>query len=153
MEAAYLHVDYAENLAYLYDVLSSLGITVNVSDDFGMPVDPHELDETVNGGMKVSFYPPSERELKERRTRNAGRKSKEMDIWGNDSVFKIDTTCAEFLEWRETHTVAECMDVLGIKSRSTYFRTLKAIQDMEADETWTRQKTLLMVPTYRREHA
>ena len=44
------------------------------------------------------------------------------------SVFDCETSCREFLDWREGHTAAEGMERLGL-SRSTYFRRLRAIRE------------------------
>lgn len=75
----------------------------------------------------VSASFPDKHDAKQARTRNAGRRSKGT-FPPRGSIFNIDTTCAEFLEWLDGHTAEEGMEQLGL-SRATYFRRLAKIRE------------------------
>ena len=75
----------------------------------------------------TATVPKYKSDAKTSRTRRAGRRKEYYPLPPN-SVFNSDTTCADFLEWLESHTAEEAMKELGL-TRSTYFRRLKDIRE------------------------
>lgn len=98
-------------------VLSELGISFN-----------YEISASGRTAKVEVSELPDKWDARKKRTRNAGRPSMPLWLPGN-SIFDSETTCAEFLEWLETHTAAEAMEQLGL-TRSTYFRRLKSIREL-----------------------
>lgn len=81
----------------------------------------------------MATVPKYKSDAKRSRTRDAGRRKAHYPLPSN-SVFNSGTTCADFLEWLESHTAEEAMKELGL-TRSTYFRRLK---DMREQVEWER---------------
>lgn len=102
---------------HFISVLKTMGLHVSVDMS------------TTRKTAKVRAYdlPYSAYEIRQSGESKAGRPKKSIEL-PNDSVFTQEATCAEFLKYKETHTALECMKQLGISSRATYYRKLKAIE-------------------------
>ena len=75
---------------------------------------------------------PDKWDAERMRTRHAGRPSGGTRP-PEGSIFNSETTVKEFLEWQACHTAEECMVQLGL-SRTTYFRRLKRMRELDAEQ-------------------
>lgn len=105
-----------EEMERFAEVLSALGVKIKC-----------EITKSGKTARVEVSDLPSVYDAKVKRTRNAGRTSKGTRPPAG-SIFNSDTTCAEFLEWAESHTTEEAMRELGL-ARSTYFRRLKTMKE------------------------
>lgn len=83
-------------------------------------------DSMCKTGMILIDDMPTVEDIKRMRTRNAGRPKRGIQPPEN-SPFTVDTTLAEFMEWREEHSAKECMEALGLP-QATYYRKLQDIE-------------------------
>ena len=114
-----------EELNDLSDLLSGFGINFEIET---------LTEEDGKGEIMYALFTYDDLEVEERRTRNAGRRSKTPSI---DSPLR-SLDAAHALEWLDSHTVEEGMEALGGVSRAVYYRrkkSLKQIRDDDSTET------------------
>lgn len=105
----------------LSDLLSGFGINFEIET---------LMKEDGKGEIMYALFTYDDLEVKERRTRNAGRRSKTPSF---DSPLR-SLDAAHALEWLDSHTVEEGMEALGGVSRAVYYRRKKSLKQIRDDD-------------------
>lgn len=110
-----------EELNDLSDLLSGFGINFEIET---------LTEEDGKGEIMYALFTYDDLEVEERRTRNAGRRSKTPSF---DSPLR-PLDAAHALEWLDSHTVEEGMEALGGVSRAVYYRRKKSLKQIRDDD-------------------
>lgn len=105
----------------LADLLSGFGINFEIET---------LTKEDGKGEIMYALFTYDYLEVEEKRTRNAGRRSKTPSI---DSPLR-SLDAAHALEWLDSHTIEEGMEALGGVSRAVYYRRKKSLKQIRDDD-------------------